>query len=184
MADDSTVSDRALAARVAERGDERAFRMLYRRHTPALYGLVASRLGDRAGAEVDDIVQDAWVRAVRALPAFRWECALRTWLSGIALNCAREELRRRMRRPEDAPLDQAPTRAVGPDEPGLRMELEGAIRELPEGYRTVLMLHDWEGYTHPEISERLDISVGTSRSQLFHARRALRRLLGDGDRSP
>lgn len=184
MTDDTTTSDRVLAARVAERGDERAFRTLYRRHTPVLYGLVAGMLGDRSGPDVDDIVQDVWVRAVRALPGFRWECALRTWLSGIALNRTREDLRRRSRRRDDAPLEAAPPPSVAPDEPGLRLDLEGALRELPDGYRTVLVLHDWEGYTHPEISERLAISVGTSRSQLFHARRALRRLLGDGEGTP
>lgn len=185
MTDDVAESDRALAARVSERGDERAFRVLYRRHTPALYGLVVGMLGDaHGGPDADDVVQDVWVRAVRALPAFRWECALRTWLSGIALNRAREDLRRRKRRRDDTPLDAVAAPSVAPDDPGTRIDLTEALRELPDGYRTVLMLHDWEGYTHPEISERLEISVGTSRSQLFHARRALRRLLGGEDPTP
>ena len=60
------------------------------------------------------------------------------------------------------------------------MDLEQAIRALPDGYRTVLVLHDLEGFTHPEIAERLEIAVGTSRSQLHHARRAVRQQLTDG----
>ena len=170
-------SDRYLADRIAENGDERAFRTLYQRHTPAMYGLVVRMLGER-GPEAEDVMQETWMRAVRALPRFRWESSLRTWLTGIAVNRVRETFRKRKRRGVDATLDRIPEpRTAAPT--GLRLDLERALRELPEGYRTVLLLHDWEGYTHPEISERLDIAVGTSRSQLFHARRALRRLLGD-----
>lgn len=67
--------------------------------------------------------------------------------------------------------------AVRPAPVAERLDVERALTCLPEGYREVLILHDVEGFTHPEISERLDIAVGTSKSQLFHARRALRRLL-------
>ena len=72
-------------------------------------------------------------------------------------------------------MDREPPAA--PVHPEDRMDLERAIAALPDGYRTVLLLHDVEGFTHPEIGERLEIAVGTSRSQLFHARRALRGLL-------
>lgn len=171
-------ADRELADRVLTRGDEAAFRLLYRRHSPAVFALVVRMLGE-SGPDAEDVLQDAWLRAVRALPEFRWESSLRTWVTGIALNRAREILRRRKRRRDDTPLEEAPTPWTGPHEPGTRLDLEEAIGALPDGYRTVLLLHDLEGYTHPEIGERLDIAVGTSRSQLFHARRALRRLLGD-----
>ena len=62
------------------------------------------------------------------------------------------------------------------------LDVERALEQLPEGYRTVLLLHDFEGLTHPEISGKLDIAVGTSRSQLFNARRAMRRILTGGER--
>lgn len=167
-------------ARAVSAGDEEAFRALYRRHTPALYGLVARLLGD-GGPDADDVIQETWIRAVRALPAFEWRSSLRTWLCGIAVNRVREQIRRRGRRLDDQPLVEAPAgRTAAPD--GL-LDLEAAVATLPDGYRTVLLLHDWEGYSHPEIARRLDIAVGTSRSQLFHARRALRRLLApDGER--
>lgn len=170
-------SDRALAARVLEDGDEAAFRMLYRRHTAAVYGLVLRLLGGDA-EDAEDVVQDAWLRAVQGLGRFRWEAAFRTWLTGIALNRAREVLRRRALRDGSGPhVEAAELAVVVAARPGERLDLERAIAALPDGYRTVLVLHDVEGFTHPEIGERLDISVGTSRSQLFRARRTLRRLL-------
>ncbi len=176
----SDASDRRLASRLVQHGDEEAFRLLYRRHTPAVYGLVVRMMGG-PGPDVDDVVQDAWLRAVRGLPAFAWRSSLRTWITGIAVNRVREHFRRARRRRDDGDLADAPPPSMPPTDPGMRMDLEDALRALPEGYRAVLLLHDWEGYTHPEISERLEIAVGTSRSQLFHARRALRRMLGDGD---
>lgn len=165
--------DRELAERV-RRGDERGFRALYRRHTPALYPFVLRLVaGDEAQAE--DVIQDTWVRAVRALPGFRWDAAFRSWLHGIALNRVRELHRKRARR-DAIGLPEADT-WTPPPPTAARLDLERAISTLPDGYRTVLLLHDVEGFSHPEISERLGVAVGTSRSQLFHARRALRTLL-------
>jgi DNA-directed RNA polymerase specialized sigma24 family protein len=169
-------TDRALATGIME-GDEAAFRALYRRHTPRLWPLLMRMLGGQdSRPDAEDTVQETWIRAVEALPSFRWEAAFSTWLTGIALNCARQTLRKRARRSEVGP---GGLERVGrpPPDPGRRMDLEAAIAALPDGYRTVLVLHDLEGFTHPEISERLEISVGTSRSQLHHARRAMRKLL-------
>jgi RNA polymerase sigma-70 factor (ECF subfamily) len=165
--------DRELAALVIHEGDEGAFRVLYRRHTPALYQFVLRLLG---GDEVvaEDVVQDVWLRAVRALGRFRWESSLRTWLTGIALNLVREVVRRDGRLLQPAEGFELPVR---PESTGERIDLERAIRLLPPGFRAVLVLHDVEGFTHREIARRLQISVGTSRSQLHHARRAMRRLL-------
>ena len=171
-------TDRQLAARVLE-GDEIAFRTLYRRHTPRLWPVVLRLLGGPAGrAEAEDAVQETWIRAVEALDGFRWESAFSTWLTGIGLNCARELLRKRARRSEtstDGLLELL--EGDSPPDTERRLELEDAIAELPDGYRTVLVLHDLEGYTHPEIADRMGIAVGTSRSQLYHARRAVRQLL-------
>jgi RNA polymerase sigma-70 factor (ECF subfamily) len=166
-------SDRTLAGAIVGHGDEASFRTLYRRHTPSLYPFVLRVLG---GAEEDaeDVIQDTWVRAVRGLATFRWESSFRTWLLGIGLNRAREILRKRKRHDLSAEL---PDMGANPPSLADRMDLERAIACLPDGYRTVLVLHDVEGFTHPEISERLDIAVGTSRSQLHHARRTLRTML-------
>ena len=167
-------TDRDLADRVARDGDEAAFRTLYRRYTPGLYRFVLRLL---AGNEVDaeDLVQQTWVKAVEGLPSFRWEAAFGTWLRGIGLNCCRATFRR-----QDAKwlaLDDRSEPTATVDRPHERIDLESALARLPTGYRTVVVLHDVEGFTHEEIGERLGISANTSKSQLSRARRLLRSLL-------
>jgi len=166
--------DRELAQAILQDGDERAFRELYRRHTPRLYLLVLRLLG-YSEMDAEDVVQETWVRAIRELAGFRWESALGTWLSAIGCNVARDQLRKLKRRDE---REQSP----GIDswvalQPPEQVDLEQAIRRLPEGYRTVLVMHDLEGFTHEEIGTALGIAPGTSKSQLFGARRSLRALL-------
>ena len=170
-----SADDRSLADAVAGAGDERAFRELYRRHTPALYQLVLRMLGGVA-ADAEDVVQETWIRAVRQLSKFRWESSLRTWVTAIGLNLARETLRKRARsRTEE--LDEHVELSARPVRDAERIDLERAIAKLPNGYRAVLVLHDIEGFTHEEIGRQLQIAVGTSKSQLFDARRAVRSLL-------
>lgn len=169
-------SDRALAERVSRDGDERAFRVLYRRHTPVLYPFALRLLGGDE-LEAEDAVQETWIRATRALSGFRWEASLRTWLLGILLNVCRNLFRRRDRRWLE--LKEDPVAPVPGVDAEARIDLESAIALLPPGYRSVLVLHDVEGHRHEEIGALLEISPGTSKSQLFHARRALRALLGD-----
>jgi RNA polymerase sigma-70 factor (ECF subfamily) len=166
-------TDQALAEALLLSGDERAFRDLYGRHTPRLYQVVLRVLG---GSEHDaeDVVQETWIRATEKLSSFRWEAAFATWLTGIGLNVARQILRKRGRWVE---MDDAPEPWRPPPHDGERIDLERAIAMLPAGYRTVLVLHDVEGYRHEEIGQMLGIAPGTSKSQLFQARRSLRRAL-------
>jgi len=170
----SDESDRDLCAAVLA-GNELAFRQLYRRHTPRLRCLVARLIGYEQ-ADVDDTVQETWVRAVRALRGFRWEAALASWLAGIAIRVARETLRHRRRWRF---VSAARTESVaGPAIDLLqRLDLDVAIARLPDGYRTVFVLHDVEGLTHDEIAHLTGIAQGTSKAQLFRARQALRREL-------
>jgi len=170
-----SADDRSLADAVAGTGDERAFRELYRRHTPALYQLVLRMLGGVA-ADAEDVVQETWIRAVRQLSKFRWESSLRTWITAIGLNLARETLRKRARS-RTQELDEHVELSARPVRDAERIDLERAIAKLPNGYRAVLVLHDIEGFTHEEIGRQLQIAVGTSKSQLFDARRAVRSLL-------
>jgi RNA polymerase sigma-70 factor, ECF subfamily len=171
---DAQLGDRELAERVHSRGDAAAFRELYRRHTTSLYA-IARRLG--GDAEAEDIVHDAWVRAVEGLSRFEWRSSLRTWLTGIVINRLRE-----LDRGEHniVPLDEQSTPIV----PAVALphgiepiDLERAIAALPFGYRQVLVLHDVEGYTHADIAALLGIEQGTSKSQLSRARRSLRSAL-------
>lgn len=171
----SDPADRELVAAFLEDRDEQAFRALYRRHAPALHLFVLRFLGRADGAE--DVLQETWVRATTRLPTFRWGASLRTWLTGIAVNCCRERFRRAGPVPT---LDDVPEPAhVSQDD--VRVDLEAALRELPDGSRAVLLLHDVEGYTHAEIGRLLEIDEGTSKSQLFRARSKVRKRL-DGRR--
>jgi RNA polymerase sigma factor (sigma-70 family) len=164
-------ADQVLVERFMRTRDEATFRELYRRHTPALYPL-ALRLVGGSESEAQDAVQDTWLRACKTLHGFEWRSSLRTWLTGILINRVREVNRERGRRSEEElPEDFSKHVSV---QPGERIDLEHAIARLPTGYRHVLVLHDVEGYTHEEISARLEINVGTSKSQLYHARKALR----------
>jgi RNA polymerase sigma-70 factor (ECF subfamily) len=148
--------------------------VLYRRHTPAMYG-VSMRLAGSRRDIADDAVQEAWLRAVRGLSQFQWRSSLRTWLIGITIRCALELTRATLTVP-DIPDSALVTDARTPP-----IDLEQALASLAEGYRQVLVLHDIEGYTHAEIAGLLGIDEGTSKSQLSRARAAVRKWLA---RSP
>jgi RNA polymerase sigma factor (sigma-70 family) len=122
--------DRTLAAAVTQSRDESAFRVLYRRHTPPLYRL-ALRLGGGDESWAEELVQRAWIRAIEGLGGFAWRSAFRTWLSGIAINCAREQWRAMRTSPE---VQGSPDLPTSSGDPGLRVDLERAIARLPHGY--------------------------------------------------
>jgi RNA polymerase sigma-70 factor (ECF subfamily) len=171
------LSDRDLADLVIHQGDEAAFRALYRRHTPAVYQFVLRLVGGDE-QEAEDIIQETWLRAARGLEGFRWKSALRSWLTGIALNRVREMARKKKRSLVEVDGDwELPTAF---SDPGQQIDLGRALDLLPPGFRTVLVLHDVEGFTHQEIGNQLGISDGTSKSQLHGARKAMRRLLNAG----
>jgi RNA polymerase sigma-70 factor (ECF subfamily) len=171
------LTDRELADLVTQRGDEDAFRALYRRHTPGVYQFVLRLVGGNV-QEAEDVIQETWMRAARGLEGFRWQSALRSWLTGIALNRVREMARKRKRSLVEVEGEwEFPTAA---SDPGRRIDLERALELLPPGFRTVLVLHDVEGFTHEEIGNQLGITDGTSKSQLHGARKAMRRLLNAG----
>jgi RNA polymerase sigma-70 factor (ECF subfamily) len=164
-------TDRALAAQILG-GDERAFRLLYRRHTPRLLRLVLRLTGGEA-SDADDIVQDAWIRAVARLSSFRWDASLGTWLVGITVRVSAEWMRKRARRSMAQLVDEEPSPAPSFGHADA-VDLERAIAALPADYRAVFVLHDIEGFTHEEIAAHLTIAAGTSRALLHRARRRLR----------
>lgn len=160
----------------ARLGDGDAIRELYRRYAPRVFAVVRRMAGDDALAE--DWAQEAWVRAIRALPTFRGDARFSTWLHRIAVNSALHGQRWRQRRTRDEvelPLGIADRSA--PDSVELRITIQRALDQLPDGMRQVLVLHDIEGYTHEEIANFLGVTAGTSKSQLFKARARMRRTL-------
>ena len=155
--------------------DERAFRTMYRAHTPALHRL-ALRMTGGSEADAEDVIQETWRRAVPGLAGFERRSTLRTWLSSIVVRCALA-VRRRESRATRVPREDVVGRngQVGAMS---RIDLERAFERLPRGYRAVLVLHDLEGYRHSDIADILDVSTGTSKSQLSRARARMRQALG------
>jgi RNA polymerase sigma-70 factor, ECF subfamily len=175
--------DVVLIDRLARDRDGRAFELLYRRHTPAVYSTAVRLTTDTDAAQ--DIVHDAWVRAIESLDRFSNRSSFRTWLTGILINCHRERSRQQRREVAecDVSLDDV-VDATG-DEPldGRRIDpfdLEAAIAALAPRFREVFVLHDIEGFTHEEIATMLGLVPGTSKSQLTRARRRVRALLESG----
>jgi RNA polymerase sigma-70 factor (ECF subfamily) len=160
----------------ARNGDGDAVRELYNRYAPRVYAVVRRLAGDDALAE--DWAQEAWIRAIRALPSFRGDSRFSTWLHRIAVNSALHGRRWRERRARnEVELPPALPTSTRSEQTTLRITIEQALQALPDGMRQVLVLHDVEGYTHEEIATFLGVTAGTSKSQLFKARARMRKLL-------
>lgn len=173
------VDDRELIGQVLA-GDPSAERALYDAHVSRVFRLVYRMAGDLDRAQ--DYVQETFIRAFQRLGEFRGESALSTWLCSIAISITLNGIRKTRRIGErEVTLDQLPpvstTRKEA--EPDLKARLSQAIDDLPEGYRTVFLMHEVEGYTHEEIGDVLGVQPGTSKAQLFRARAKLREALAD-----
>ena len=166
---------------LAARGDRRAFERLYRAHVDRIFSLCVRMVADRSRAE--ELTQDVFVRAWEKLELFRGESAFGTWLHRLAVNVVlndRQVEKRRRDREDDGVVD-VDTMAHGDvrptPQPGLSIDLENAIADLPPGARKVFVLHDVQGYTHEEIGEMLGVTAGGCKAQLHRARRLLREAL-------
>ncbi len=161
----------------AQQGDPSAFRELYDAHVGRVHALCLRLAGNREEAE--DHTQDVFVRVWERLASFRGESAFTTWLHRLTVNEVLQARRSAGRRAARVLLSgepevlERPRPAVAPSP-----DLSQAIAALPEGARTVFVLHDVEGYQHEEIGRLLGIAGGTSKAQLFRARRLLREALG------
>lgn len=166
-----------LTVRRAQQGDAAAFEELYRTHAGRIHALCLRLEGDQARAE--ELTQDVFVRAWQRLPTFRGESAFGTWLHRLAVNVVLADRRTLWRRGRRLLFTDDPAAFERPGEaaPGNTGDLEGAIAALPRGARAVFVLHDVEGYTHEEIARLSGIAAGTSKAQLFRARRLLREAL-------
>lgn len=169
----------------AQAGDGDAFAALFEQHKKRVYSLCLLMTGGVADAE--DLTQDAFIQVFRKLGTFRGDSAFSTWLYRVAVNTVLMSLRKR--KPRQVSLDE-PVRVehslvprdFGKNDPELsgtvdRIALVRAIRELPEGYRKIFLLHEVEGYQHHEIASLLHCSVGNSKSQLHKAKLKIRELL-------
>lgn len=167
--------------RQAQAGDHAAFRELYRQYAGRVYALCLRLTGDAADAE--ERTQDVFVRLWDKVGSFRGESAFTSWLHRLTVNVVLAERRtswRRERRVAPAADPAVLERAGrgGEVQAGLAIDLERAIATLPDGAREVFVLYDIEGYSHVEIARLTGIAEGTSKAQLFRARRLLREKLG------
>ena len=165
---DASTTDKDLVRAIRRGRSEDAFNVLYDRHTPRAYQ-TAWRLLGGSTHESEDVVQEAWMRAIESLHAWSDESAFGAWLRGITAHVAIDALRRTTRFAPEVDGEWSDEEWSSD-----RLDLETAIVGLPAGYRAVLVLHDVEGFTHEEIGARLGITAGTSKGQLFKARRAVR----------
>ncbi len=169
-------------ARAAASGDAAAFEKLYEQHKGRVYSLCLRMLSDQSAAE--DLTQEVFLQVYRKIGSFRGDSAFTTWLHRLTVNQVLMHFRKRGVKLEhtseegdftnvtESPLQS--TRRISMVD---RLALDKAIGQLPPGYRTVFMMHDVDGYEHEEIAGLLEISIGTSKSQLHKARMRLRELL-------
>jgi len=177
-------TDQQLVVRVQE-GDKRAFDLLVLKYQHKVHAIVSRFVRDTD--EVADVVQEAFIKAYRALPKFRGESQFYTWLYRIAVNTAKNYLVSRSRRPpgSDVDIDDAEyysgseyLKDLGtPENQLFRDELESvivkSIAELPEDLRTAVTLREYEGLSYEEIAEIMECPVGTVRSRIFRARESI-----------
>jgi RNA polymerase sigma-70 factor (ECF subfamily) len=181
-------SDLALVERV-QRGDRSAFDVLVLRYQQKVLKLIMRYVRD--AMEAEDVAQEAFIKAYRALASFRGDSAFYTWLYRIAINTAKNSLVSTKRRPIDYHLDlqdpeqyalqarltdgETPEHLVLTDE--IRETVNGAMAELPEDLRTAIVLREIDGLSYEEIAAAMDCPVGTVRSRIFRAREAIDRKL-------
>ena len=165
-----------LTVRRAQRGDERAWRALVARYQQPVHALVWRMLAGRARHRVEDLVQETFVRVLRALPTFdpTGPASLTTWLLTIATRLALNELRR----PEPAALEAEPAGDARADADSERSRLAAAIASgvatLPDTQRAALVLREYHELDYVEIAAALEVDLGTVKSRLARARAALR----------
>lgn len=181
-------SDLSLVERV-QRGERAAFDVLVLRYQHKVLKLIMRYIRD--ATEAEDVAQEAFVKAYRALPAFRGDSAFYTWLYRIAINTAKNALVSMKRRPVEYDLDlqdpeqydlharlkdaETPEGLLLTEE--IRQTVNGAIADLPEDLRTAIVLREIDGLSYEEIAAAMDCPIGTVRSRIFRAREAIDRRL-------
>ncbi|MFP4027453.1 MAG: sigma-70 family RNA polymerase sigma factor [Candidatus Brocadiia bacterium] len=182
----ASCSDGELVRRACD-GELEAFGLLVRRHQDYIFNSVFHMVGDRQDAE--DLAQEVFMKAYRGLSGFQHEARFSTWIYGIMLNCVRSHWRRRGRRlnpmsldaggdDEDSSMPDPPADEDGPPEQLARKErvqmVREAIAKLPVDLKEVVTLRDLQGLSYRELSEVLEVPLGTVKSRLARARGKLK----------
>lgn len=176
--------DQLLVERV-QKGDKRAFDLLILKYQHRIVSLVSRYVSDHA--EAQDVAQEAFIKAYRAIGRFRGDSAFYTWLYRIAINTAKNWIVAKNRRPPASDVDAVDAEQYGfsermketstPENEMMREEIErtvyGTIAELPEDLRTAIMLREMDGMSYEEIATTMECPIGTVRSRIFRAREAI-----------
>ena len=171
--------------RQAQAGDKKAFDLLVRKYQSRIISLVSRYLGHNG--DVQDVAQDAFIKAYTALPNFRGEAAFYTWLYRIAVNSAKNYLMARGRKPATVDVDAEETEYyevseslkenASPERLALTEEIKvvifDAIEQLPEELKVAIQLREIDGMSYEEISAAMGCPIGTVRSRIFRARDAI-----------
>jgi RNA polymerase sigma-70 factor (ECF subfamily) len=182
MAEQAT--DQELVER-AQSGDKRAFDLLVLKYQHKIINLISRYLRD--SNDVQDVAQEAFIKAYRALPRFRGDSAFYTWIYRIAINTAKNHLVSMSRRPPASDIDAMDAEQyeghmnirenATPERLLLKDEIEkvvfSAMDDLPDDLRTAITLRELEGLSYEEIAEAMECPVGTVRSRIFRARDAI-----------
>lgn len=177
-------TDQQLVERV-QKGDKRAFDLLVLKYQHKILALISRYMRDQD--EIQDVAQEAFVKAYRALPKFRGDSAFYTWMYRIAINTAKNYLVARSRRPpgtdvdvEDAEYFEGPSALKDIQNPEnalygqeLKQVVELAIKNLPEDLRAAVTLREFDGLSYEDIADVMECPVGTVRSRIFRAREAI-----------
>ena len=180
----NAVTDKELVNRV-QQGDRRAFDMLFGRYQGKIFNLVLRYVKD--AEEAQDVAQEAFIKAFKALPRFRGDSAFYTWLYRIAINTAKNHLVSRSRRPPSSDVDvneaelfdgsgvlredESPEAAMARDQ--LQAAIDEALAALPDDLRSAVTLREFDGLSYEQIAEVMECPVGTVRSRIFRAREAI-----------
>ncbi len=169
-------------ARAATGGDMFAFEEIYKRHHRRVYSICLRMLQNTSEAE--DLTQDVFIQLYRKIGSFRGDSAFTTWLHRMTVNQVLMHFRKRTVKYEKTTEEgETPVQIVSgtsnPEKMRIvdKIALDNAIEQLPDGYKSVFMLHDVQGFEHEEVAKILGCSVGTSKSQLHKARLKLQKLL-------
>ena len=175
--------DQMLVERV-QKGDKRAFDLLIQKYQHRIVSLVTRYVSDTS--EAQDVAQEAFIKAYRAIGRFRGDSAFYTWLYRIAINTAKNWIVAKNRRPPASDIDAVDAEQYGvsprlketstPENELLREEIERTVYDtiagLPEDLRTAIMLREMDGMSYEEIATTMECPIGTVRSRIFRAREA------------
>jgi len=168
-----------------QKGDKRSFDLLIQKYQHRIVSLVSRYVSD--SSEAQDVAQEAFIKAYRAIDRFRGDSAFYTWLYRIAINTAKNWIVAKNRRPPASDIDAVDAEQYGmssrlkeistPESEMLREEIErtvyGTIADLPEDLRTAIMLREMDGMSYEEIATTMECPIGTVRSRIFRAREAI-----------